>query len=836
MVLGSDKSCEGVATSLRFPSKPGSFSLGNYGGEAGPPDAPPDSPIKTSPVSERIKALEALAAKKQQSDFRSDGGFSLFRDRHHEKSPTDSSKSPIENRMSPNEKITPTIQKMGGSSEQESPGSPFEVLGDLRQVNEFEETEEWMKAHLPPVPDLTSVDLTEGTNSVESKDKGTRVVIPTSFTSVPDAFMDSPVEAPSVKDDFDNAKKQPNVEEEFDFNFLPTAYMWDQQDKSDDQPPSNLDSVIASPPAGFGTPCPEAKQNASDEEKASLTRDPEPPEPSEADSSGESDDTVIEDEAGAPASAPHPSFEPQLSKDPTATPASSNVPPAEKETPPPKSERKLMQVPTINVIETDEPNYSEEEMEMEPEEEDVDYEIENPPASESPETSHSQPEDTKTELPKTRPLETEFMEGYSPPSSPVDSDAEYSPKRNIIATSPEIDNRESAAKSETLPKPSAPKDTASGISQAQADESQIPPSKMNEEPSQFTLTNAEVDFPDNDDEWSDEAQEHTLPKLYEKGNMPTKETFIETVPLSKTTFMQDDIYDRQSFDYDYDASSPLYDIDHKELSNAKERFLSDPSPTDPDTPNACSAQTDVTEDRRSLGDIASLKDEASPEQADQPSLQEYPPNPYSSFQSEAQRSFSEQESGQKMSNDVVAHGAQNESSISEPTDSFVEFMRECLKSRQDEEYPDSVHQGVHGKSELNKTSLHPSQLPPTVVLDLEQEQLTISALKELCSSQEEEAVKTHTKASARDQTDLSAASVQQSSLASVTNPPCSQHVRAYDSKYSKEVEAIDELVAEAYHLAEHVLTAILTHLSGNISFFWAASLLTSRTLLSWSNL
>ncbi|XP_019204590.1 reticulon-3 isoform X1 [Oreochromis niloticus] len=808
VVLGSDKSCEGVATSLRFPSKPGSFSLGNYGSEAGPPDSPPDSPIKTSPVSERIKALEALAAKKQQSDFRSDGGFSLFRDRHHEKPPTDSSKSPIENQMSPNEKITPTIQKMGGSSEQESPGSPFEVLGDLRQVNEFEETEEWMKAHLPPVPDLTSVDLTEGTNSVESKDKGTRVVIPTSFTSVPDAFMDSPVEAPSVKDDFSNARKQPNVEEEFDFNFLPTAYMWDQQDKSDDQPPSNLDSVIASPPAGFGPSCPEAKQNASDEEKASLTRDPEP---SEADSSGESDDTVIEDEAGAPTSAPHPSFEPQLSKDPTATPAPSNVPPAEKETPPPKSERKLMQVPTINVIETDEPNYSEEEMEMEPEAEDVDYEIENPPASQSPETSQS-PEDTKTELPKTRPLETEFMEGYSPPSSPVDSDAEYSPKRNVVASFPEIDNQESAAQSETLPTP-APKDTASGVSQAQADKSQTTPKKMNEEPSQFTLTNAEVDFPDNDDEWSDEAQEHTQPKLYDKSNMPTKETFMQTVPLSKTTFMQDDIYDRQSFDYDYDASSPMDDIDHKELSNAKERFLSDPSPTDPETLNACSAQTDVTENRQSLGDIASLKDESSPEQADQPSLREYPPNPYSSFQSEAQSSFNEQESDQKMSNDVVADGAQNESSISEPTDSFVEFMRECLKSRQDEEDPDSVHQDVHGKSELNKTSLHPSQLPPTVVMDLEQEQLTISALKELCSSQEEAA-------SDRDQTDLSAASLQQSSLASVTNPPCSQHNRAYDSKYSKEVEAIDELVAEAYHLAEHVLTAILTHLSAKDLIHW----------------
>lgn len=830
MVFGSDKSCEGVATSLRFSSKPGSFSPGTYGSEAGPPDGPPDSPIKTSPVSERIKALEALAAKKTQSDFRSDGGFSHFRDRHHEKPPTESSKSPVENQKSPvenqkspNEKATPAVQKMGGSAEQESPESPFEVLGDLRQVNEFEETEEWMKAHLPPVPDFSSVDLTEATKHVASKDKDM-----VSLCGVPDAFVDSPVEAPSMKDEFGDAKKQAPVEEEFDLNFLPTAYMWDQQEKSGDQPPSNLDSVIASPPAGFGTPSPplspsagaQAQQNSSDEEKAFLTGDRELPEASEPDSSGESDDTVIEDDVGAPTSA-------------TSASAAPDVPTVETETPPPKSERKLMQVPTINVIETDEPNYSEEEMEMEPEEEDEDYEVEKQSSSEAPETSQPELEDRQTELPKTRPLETEFMEGYSPPSSPVDSDAEYSPKHKILKSVPEMANQESAAAPETPAKDSAP-----GISQAPPEKSQTTSNKVNEELSKFTLTNEEVDFPDNDDEWSDEAQEilvkdyntnlvskqaaaYSQPKLLEKGNAPAKE---ETVPLSKTTFMHDEIYDRQSFDYEYDASFPLDDIDHKTLSNAKERFLSDPLQSDTEMLNACTAHTDIPEGRQSLDGITSLTDGASPEHSGQPSLREYPPNPYS-FPIEAQSSFSEADLNKKMSRDIVADGATNESS--EPADSFVEFMRECLKSRQDEE-PDNMHQGGHVKSELGKTSLAPLQSSPITVMDLEQEELTISALKELCSSQEdeEEDLQVQSKASDPDQTDLNSASTQQSSLTSATNPPCFRHSRASDSTYSKEVEAIDEWVAEAYHLAEHVLTAILTHLSGNTSFFWAASLLT----------
>lgn len=893
VVLGSDKPCEGVATSLRFPSQPGSFTSGNYGSEAGPPDGQPDSPIKTSPVSERIKALEALAAKKKEPDFRSDGGFSHFRDRHHEKSPTETPKSLTD-------KITPTVQKKGGSADQDSPESPFEVLGDLRQGNEFEETEEWMKAHLPPVPDFDAVGLIKGpltSDNVTSKEeKTTDIVIPdapAAFAGIPDAFLDTAIEAPELKDEFSDAQKQPSVEEEseFDLSFLPTASMWDQQEKSRVQPPSNLNSVIPAspaPPAGFGSPYSpvispvdsDSKQNVSDDKKPTWPGDLEPPEASEADSSGESDDTVIEDGVSVPPS----SSDPVVVNDSTTTPSSTApvLPTEEAETPPPRSERKLMQVPTINVIETDEPNYSEEEMEIELEaEEEEDYEVVKDPAREAPKPPKPESEDNKNEPPKTRPLETEFMEGYSPPSSPVDSDAEYSPKHKILKSLSDAVHQESESKPEALNKQTDSKDLPSDLPRAQYEKSQTSLNTVNDEPSSFTVTNEEVDFPDNDDEWSDEAQDVlvkpsktdltfmeptlcTQSKVDENSVTAAKEDYMEGASLSKTSFMQDDIYDRQSFDYDYDAAS-TFDIDDRGLNNAKERFLSDPSKFHGETLNASTAKDDVPEDSQNVEDLTSINDdEAFTKCVTQPSLRDYPQDPYSSFQTETLSNITEQDLNKKMTANIINDNMANRnslpgqkigseiqqdtkaghhatdttsslesidpgSSVSESTDSFVEFMRECLKSRQDER-PDDAHQGVPSKDEFCKTGLPPSQSSPTMVMDLEQEQLTISALKELGSSQEEEeeeAASLQSKFPDHDKVNPSVASIQQSAFTSVPNLPCSQSNLVFDSTYSKEVEAIDEWVAEAYHLAEHVLTAILTHLSGNTSSFWAVGLLTS---------
>lgn len=866
VVLGSDKPCEGVATSLRFPSQLGSFTPGNYGSEAGPPDEQPDSPIKTSPVSERIKALEALAAKEKQPDFRSDRGFSHFKDHHHEKSPTETQKSPTE-------KCAPTVQKKGASATPESPESPFEVLGDLRQVNEFEETAEWMKAHLPPVPDFDAVDVIKSTptsdNVTSKEEKETPVVIPDApmtFPGVPDAFMDTPVESPKLKEKFCEEQKQTSVEEEseFDLSFLPTAYVWEQPEKSAAEPPSDLNSVLPAssvPPTDVGSQSVvfppvdmDSKQDVSADKGPTCSRELEPQEATEADSSGESDDTVIEDGISVPPS----SSEPKVLSDSTTTSAStpSNVLTEEKETPPPRSERKLMQVPTINVIETDEPNYSEEEMEMEPEvEEDEDYEAVKDLASEAPKTPEPESDDSENEPPRTRRVETEFMEGYSPPSSPVDSDAEHPSDLS------ETVNRESTSKPEALLNEN---DEASDISKAQSEKTQT--SSQKEEPSAFIVTN-EVDFPDNDDEWSDEAQDiqevkpqtdlkfieptlYTQSEVDEKSNAATKEVNMGGVSLAKTSFMQDDIYDRQSFDYDYDASSALDDIDDQGTNNAKECFLPDPTHTHFETVSANIAQNDIPEDKHNLEPLSMT--------AAQPSLTGYPQDPYA-FQNETLNSINEQDFSKQMTTDIVndnvtngnSHSGQKigseiqqntkmdhyapdatsspesidpDSSVSEPTDSFVDFMRECLKSKQDEEV-DGTQQDVLSKDEVCKTALPPSQSPPTVVMDLEQEQLTISALKELGSSQEEEAEDVVSlQSSIPDQDDVApiAASQQQSSFTSVPYAACSQ-----SSTYSTEVEVIDEWMAEAYHLAEHVLTAILTHLSGNPSSLQAVGLLTS---------
>lgn len=808
VVLGSEKPCEGVATSLRFPSQPGSFSPGTYGNEASPPDGQPDSPIKTSPVSERIKALEALAAKKKEPDFRSDGGFTHYRDRHHDKT----EKTPTETPKSPTEKFTPTVQKRGGSSDLESPESPFEVLGDPRQVSEFEETEEWMKTHLPPVPDLGTVDLVKG-NVPSKEEKVTDIVIPeapAAFAGVPDAFKDSPVEVPKAKGDSGDAQKQPSVEEEseFDISFLPTAYMWDQQEKSGVHAQSKGNSVLPdspAPPAGFGSPTPPAsppeatdsKQKTSDEKKMTLTGDPEPPEAGEADSSGESDDTVIEDGVTSP----------KASSEPASNPSTE-----EKETPPPRTERKLMQVPTINVIETDEPNYSDSEMEFEAEEED--YEVVKDPEREASKTPEQ--EDNRKETTKKRPLETEFMEGYSPPSSPVDSDEEYSPEHKIPRSLPDTVHQESA------PKPEAQSDqTGLKDSVQESEKSQTTSSKANQEPYAFMGTNDDVDFPDNDDEWSDEAQDmlssakadEVLAELNPyaqvgcKSSTTEKTDYMETASFPKTSFMQDDIYDRQSFDYDYDPTCPMDDVIDKGFNNAKERFLSDSSQINADKLNATSLKDD---------DDSLTKQVA----------RDYPEDPYSSFQS---ATIKEQEINKKATTNTAdstpapksdskdtktgqhAPDQTSDPDSSEPSDSFVDFMRECLKSRQEGE-PGNEPSDVPTKNKPGSSDV-PSQQTPSAVMDLEQEKLTISALKELGSSQEEE------EATPPNRDNLNAPSAQSPSVTSAPNPACPQSRHVSDSTYSKEVEAIDEWVAEAYHLAEHVLTAILTHISGNASSF-----------------
>ncbi|XP_034020252.1 reticulon-3 isoform X1 [Thalassophryne amazonica] len=846
VVLGLDHPSEGIATSLRFPSQSGSFSPGRYGSEAGLPEGQPDSPIKMSPVSERIKALEALAAKEKVTNFRSDGGFSHFRDRRSEKSPT--------------EKVPQTFQKKGASAEQESPESPFEVLGDFKQLNEMEETEEWMKAHVPPVPNLKA-DLGKGvppSEDVSSKEvKEAEIVVPAApvcFVGIPDPFMDS-VEVANVKE-LSNPLQQPSVDEEseFDLRFLPTAYMWDHQEKTGAKTASVHESILPAtpaPPVELGSESPpcspppfdtNAKPSDLDMKETTWPEDLEPPEVTEVDSSGDSDDTVIED--GIPSSVDPPAFAPTDSIYATMTNAPS-VSNDEKKTPPAKSERKLMQVPTINVIETDEPNYSDDEMELQAE--DDDYEVVNNQDKESSKTPQPEPDNMTTQPPKSHPLETEFMEGYSPPSSPVGSDVEYSPKRKLPKADPEAEE-EVLLKNDDLSNTGAPEDDSrANLSQEQPKETQVTSSRSRDESPPFTVTNEDVLFPDNGDEWSDEVRDITgLPCKTDLGSKDTapdtqtnvdenlymadKEAHFETVSLCKSPFLQDDVYDRQSFDYDYDEdTSPNLDGDEgKELSGAQEGILPDSSQISFSSKNIAHDETQNLDDEKTF----------------ELSSREYPQDPYSSFQGELLNSTeepilsktrndtenSEPPTEQKAVPDIEQDGKTGHSvpeatdnpetiepdvSESRPIDSFVEFMQECLKSRLVDD-PDNV-----ASKEVFKTESPPPQSPPTTVMDLEQEQLTISALKELGSSEEEdEGLVLHPEVSGQDDFGPDTASANHSSHAPVPNPSSLQTGLAFDSMCSKEVDAINDWVAEVYRLAEHVLTAVLTHVSVKDLIHW----------------
>lgn len=869
VVLGSDKPSDGVATSLRFPSQPGSFLPSYYGSEAsGPPDEQPDSPVKTSPVSERIKALEALAAKKKEPEIRTDSGFLHFKERHYEKSPTE---VPIE--------TAPPVQKKRGSTDLESPESPFEVLGESRHGSEFEDTADWMKAHLPPVKDFEdSVDkntvVTE--KNFQFKEVKAAVIIPhvpAAFASVPDAFMDPPNESVKFEGDMDEPTKQPSVDEEseFDLSFLPTAYVWDKQERSDTHIPPDVKSALPAspaPPAGFDSPTippspPDIikdKQKVSGSKKSPWGGDLETPEGVEVDSSGESDDTVIEDATSTPA----PSMSTSINPAPSVPPLDTE----EKEAQPVKQERKLMQVPTINVIETDEPNYSDEEMVMELEEEEQEEECSDVVKDKNvPITYEQQPEVTNTEPPKTRPLETEFMEGYSPPSSPVDSDAEYSPKHKILKSEPEPDNQISTAKTDGLLKDS--QDPCSDLSHGQSEKSNAA-SEANDKPTPFTakppVTTDEAYLPDNDDEWSDEVQDilvksnktdvkaelplHDFKSKVAEEEMYTdiKPNYMETVSLSRSSFMQDDVYDRQSFEDDYDAPPVLGDmLDEKDLTHTNE-----PSPYDPTSQIHIESLLPLESSNTFKNDTTDLEgnEDSFPQPiCGQRSPIKYPKDPYSSFHNEPPGSVKEAVTDLKK-NDVIVDSMTNSKALSthqvapkvqdtkagqhspdptsdpeclEPdcsdsgaTDSFVEFMKECLKSRQADE-----PEGLTSKQGLTNTGATPSESPPMVVMDLEQERLTINALKELGSSQEDEEEQ-GSPTSIQNKGDPNAASNRQSSSSSSPYQASPQTSADSDSAYSKEVEAIEEWMTEvAYHLAEHVLTAILTHLSGNIYILWA---------------
>ncbi|XP_039625250.1 reticulon-3 isoform X2 [Polypterus senegalus] len=179
-----------------------------------------------------------------------------------------------------------------------------------------------------------------------------------------------------------------------------------------------------------------------------------------------------------------------------------------------------------------------------------------------------------------------------------------------------------------------------------------------------------------------------------------------------------------------------------------------------------------------------------------------------------------------------------ECSVSAATDSFVEFMRECLKSRQDVA-PEDLNQDFNIKSK-QKVDLIPveSKAPkaaPTLVLDFEQEQLTIKALKELGESLEDE-VEEEDKLPAKDLSGIQDKKsyiclTEGSHLSRVCTGPqptsrLSTFQEAPDSHSSgeasahKEVEKENSSNAEHQKLTGHALTALLTPLPVRDLIYW----------------
>ncbi|XP_048041615.1 reticulon-3 isoform X1 [Megalobrama amblycephala] len=881
VVLGSDKPSENLATSLRF-SQSSSFSPVAYGIESSgsPSDnidrtfkekrelfdsslgsQKQDSPIKTSPVSERIKALEALAAK--QNDF--DGGFPHFKERHYEKSPTES--QGISSRLS--------FQKRTTSNEQESPESPFEVLGEARRGSDFEDTADWMRAHLPPAPDfnIEDPDLDEENESPIVQESPSKVIkannvdtaeAPEPFAGVPDQFMDSPIKVAddlnqSIDDD-NKQSKQESVEEdsEFDLNFLPTAYMWEKQEKSDTATqgyqifPDNqeLPSTPA-PPADFESPSPPVSQQVespstqhSNISKGNL----EPAEIQEVDSSGESDDTVIEEAMNIP----------------TVVNKDFDTKPHKEEETMPNNEKQTIQVPIINVIETEEQVLSDDEEQYEVEGEDDDGEkcqILQGESRGSPEQHHSE----VSEHASVETLHEEHKPDHdiSSQTNQTDSDAEHFPEHKVIdddyesgiflQSSPDSgglnfeDSQEQSHMSQNLVSFEPLKESSLDKELEKTAEilSDLPPdiSSPSNEPSDIET-------------YLDHYASEELALKDQLNLTYFKESKVKETELSKSNCLPDDqnisAPVQESFDNITDNFNETPNECKLDNESVPEPSLFDTSSDIPDDFETILSQNKMpsvdSEDQTSIVEIKSstLQEQELPVLSidRQTPVQENPPAPFPSFHSEQSNKINvisepatnevaevseikksepqdvtpkdlldRPDSPETMSDTETFEA---ECSVTAATDSFVEFMRECLKSRQDEE-PEGFSSGQTIDQNPESDAPPSTQSPPAMIMDLEQERLTISALKELGSSQEEEdenipTVKTVIKP---DKAPLPTPNPETSITSSSQTLP-----NEYQPVLPKEVEAIDLWVAEAYHLAEHVLTAILTHLTVNDLVHW----------------
>ncbi len=792
---------------------------------------------------------------------------------------------PFQKRTMSNEPESPELpfQKRTMSNEKESPESPFEVLGEEKCGSDLENTADWMRAHLPPAPDFNIKDpeLDEGNDCPMVEESPSKVMKPNNvdtaeapepFAGVPDQFMDSPIKVPDdiiqSKDDDNKQSKQESVEEdsEFDLNFLPTAYMWDKQEKADMGTqgyqifPDNQELPSSpAPPADFesrSSPVFQQMEPRSTQHSNVSKRNLEPAEIQEVDSSGESDDTVIEETMGIPTMGKN-DFDTKTHK---------------KEETVPTTERQPIQVPIINVIETEEQVLSDDEepleVEAEEEEEDEKCQILQGNCKRSPEQHDSEvPEQVSVE---TLHDEHKSDHGISSHTNQNDSDAEHSPEHKVIE-----DDYESGIFLQSSPDSGGlnSEDSQEPMSQNLVTFEPLKESSLDKDLDKTAeiLSDLPPDISSPSNEPSDVEtylDHYVSEELALKDQLNSsyfKESKGEKTELSKASCPQDNQSTnvQESFEHIPDDFNETPNECRLDYESVPEPVLSDPSSDIPDDIETIIPQNEIpsvdSEDQKSAvecnASILQEQEEFPIQSTDrQPLVQENPPAPFSSFHNEQSSKISEDVSG-PVANEVAEGSVitkseprvvptkdlldrpdspetlsdtetfEAECSVTAATDSFVDFMRECLKSQQDEE-PEVLSPGLKAIGQNPKSDAPASS--PAMIMDLEQERLTISALKELGSSQEDEdkdipTMKTVLKP---DNAPLPTSRPE----ASVTSSSHTlQDKYQPDALLPKEVEAIDIWVAEAYHLAEHVLTAILTHLTGNMSFFWASSLLTLHT-------
>ncbi|XP_035265532.1 reticulon-3 isoform X2 [Anguilla anguilla] len=878
-----------------------------------------DSPVVTSPVSERIKALEALAAKQSDGDTWNDGGFLLFKERHYEKTQTDVK---VE--------FSTATQMKEATPGQDSPESPFEVLGDTKQGGEFEDTMDWMRAHLPPAPDFGSgiPDPKVGKEASDfpsvSPRSGEAVASAGVIeVGVPDAFMDSPTGASKPTGPFIVPGKQSSVEDdsEFDLRFLPTAYVWEKPEKIAEElqgPPSHAivqEQEPPAPPAGFDSPpppSPPTSQLTATEVKYTPLGDGfEPAEILDVDSSGESEDTVTEDTA--PVSA--------LASSATSTEVASAAPspPTDgKETQltkaehslPAQPEKQTILVPIINVIETEEQVCSDDEVEQV--EEDEGYPVVDDPVKEGPQHTDQKPEVPESAArDHTAPVSEVALgpsdictfdatsQEDSPPASMTHTDAKTSPQHQSAKEESHVSRPPSAvpaARSEDTAQDSpASKEPELDALQGEpltSEKMQI----QNEPPAKSSIQAAEtadekiaerltdpVDHFETqpgflDSCSNDEAAQHAssdLPtSLTEKPiNDSIKEDVLQfSSPLVEPSralgsseaneYVQ--LTAEKSVTETPAAMQEGKSVDkHYNLDTETKIGSSDSQPQshiEPMVPQMnVSSENATAMTLTDLGDVGA-KDSEEPHPkpvGGQPSPRDFNQDPFSCLWSEPQDVTQKvlesnmdasdeitsevkslhNESASKSVTDVSPHtesgmmarvvetkadenspettsdpeSIEPECSVTAATDSFVEFMRECLKSRQGEEEPEELSHHLGDEHKSPKMGVPYSKSPPAIAFDVEQEHLTIRALKELGDSQEEEE---------QDKVLPQFASKTQTPVGPTPLPPSPPCEPPCEMSASKMAEEVDMWVAEAYHLAEHVLAAVLTHLSVRDLVYW----------------